>query len=92
MLYDRTSYNERLSEMAVGGEAAAPPPPVVGQAATRPIRHIAKPPGVKRNYPLVRCEFIDKPLREAEISINADYFWRCKSETNNSQSNSRRRL
>ena len=38
--------------MSVGGEAAVPPRPrplAVTLVAAHPIRHFAKPPGVKRN-------------------------------------------
>ena len=58
--------------MAVGGETAVPlrpRPPVVVQVTAHPIRHFAKPPGVIRQHPLVRCVVVDKTCREVEHSM-----------------------
>ena len=44
-----TSYNKRLSEMAVGVETCSllrPSTSVIAQVMAHPIRHFAKPPGV----------------------------------------------
>ena len=53
-----TSHNKRFSEMAVGVEASSlllPSTSVIAQVMVRPVRHFAKPPGVKQNKTEGEC-------------------------------------
>ena len=52
--------------MSVGGEAAVPPRPcplVIVWVMVRPIRHVRQAAGRYLTLTLVRCKFIDKPLK-----------------------------
>ena len=83
----QTADNKRFSEMAVDVETGSLLLPMTlccnsgCGAPNPPLRQAA---GRYLTFPLLRYEFIGNALREAEISINAEYLWRCKSETNNS--------
>jgi len=53
--------------MAVGVEAAVPPrsrPYADASVAPRPIRHVRQAAGRYATFTLLRCEFIDNPLKE----------------------------